>query len=427
MNRIRLFYAAILLGVSMICLFIVPYSLPQNKQAAIGELNEEALKVFIQGIVDMDYIRTEIPFVNYVRDRKEADLHIMATTLSTGSGGGEYTIEFIGQKDLTDMRYTLKHYSYQTDVWEEIRSGLVHILKIGMAPFIAKTPFSDSISISFKKKIKPKVIEDKWDFWVFNAGLQGSRTGEKKVNSTMISGNFSANRVTPESKIRMGISGNYSESNFDLGDVKISSSLDSVSFNGLFVKSISDHWSVGTWASLSSASYGNIKYSFKPALAIEFSAIPYSESTRRSITFLYKFGYNSIKYREETIYEKISDKLLNGSLTAALELKEPWGFASTSFEASHYFHDFGKNRLQIYGSLSLRLVRGLSFRVSGGYSAIRDQLSLPRGKASLEEILLMRRELETNYSYHFSIGLSYSFGSIFSNVVNPRFGRASIY
>jgi len=49
-------------------------------------------------------------------------------------------------------------------------------------------------------------------------------------------------------------------------------------------------------------------------------------------------------------------------------------------------------------------------------------LSLPKGGASLEEVLLRRKMLETSYTYYFSIGLSYTFGSIYSNVVNPRFG-----
>jgi len=53
---------------------------------------------------------------------------------------------------------------------------------------------------------------------------------------------------------------------------------------------------------------------------------------------------------------------------------------------------------------------------------IHDQLSLPKGEATLEQVLLRRTMLETNYNYYFSIGLSYTFGSIYSNVVNPRFG-----
>jgi len=47
---------------------------------------------------------------------------------------------------------------------------------------------------------------------------------------------------------------------------------------------------------------------------------------------------------------------------------------------------------------------------------------LAKGEASLEEILLRRKELATEYEYSLSIGLSFTFGSIYSNVVNPRFG-----
>ena len=31
--------------------------------------------------------------------------------------------------------------------------------------------------------------------------------------------------------------------------------------------------------------------------------------------------------------------------------------------------------------------------------------------------------LATNYNYRFSVGVSYTFGSIYSSIVNPRFGR----
>jgi len=45
-----------------------------------------------------------------------------------------------------------------------------------------------------------------------------------------------------------------------------------------------------------------------------------------------------------------------------------------------------------------------------------------KGGATTEEILLHRKELETQYQYYISFGLSYTFGSIYNNVVNPRFG-----
>ena len=66
-------------------------------------------------------------------------------------------------------------------------------------------------------------------------------------------------------------------------------------------------------------------------------------------------------------------------------------------KGSHYFHDFSKNRLEISGDLPLRIYKGLSMNIEGSYSAIHDQIALPRGEVTLEEILLWRRELASGY------------------------------
>ena len=34
----------------------------------------------------------------------------------------------------------------------------------------------------------------------------------------------------------------------------------------------------------------------------------------------------------------------------------------------------------------------------------------------------VQRQLLTGYQYFFNFGINYSFGSIFNNIVNPRFG-----
>jgi hypothetical protein len=38
-------------------------------------------------------------------------------------------------------------------------------------------------------------------------------------------------------------------------------------------------------------------------------------------------------------------------------------------------------------------------------------------------VLLQLRELRSGYEVRFSFGVRYSFGSLFNNVVNPRFGN----
>ena len=155
--------------------------------------------------------------------------------------------------------------------------------------------------------------------------------------------------------------------------------------------------------------------------AIEYDLFPYSESTRRQFRFLYKLGFNRVKYVEETIYEKTEETLYNQSLTATLEFRQPWGNISTTLEGSHYFHDPSFYRIKLQGYISVRVFRGFSFNVRGRYERIHDQLALPKGDATIDEVLLRRKELATDYDYSFSVGFRFTFGSVYSNVVNPRF------
>jgi hypothetical protein len=73
--------------------------------------------------------------------------------------------------------------------------------------------------------------------------------------------------------------------------------------------------------------------------------------------------------------------------------------------------------------VSVRIIKGLSVRVRGEVARINDQLSLVKGEASEAEILLQLQELETSYNLNASLGITYTFGSIYNNIVNPRFGN----
>ena len=88
---------------------------------------------------------------------------------------------------------------------------------------------------------------------------------------------------------------------------------------------------------------------------------------------------------------------------------------------SSYLHDSGKYSTSVFGDLSFRVVRGLSVNLSASTSLVRDQLYLAREDQTDEEILTEQRQLATDSRYRVSFGFSYTFGSIFNNVVNPRF------
>ncbi len=413
-----IFLAALFLRVNSPARAIFEQESPQKT-----ELRDKAPRVFIDcQHCDLNYIKTEIPFVNFVRDRKEADVHVLVTTLSTGSGGTEYTITFIGQGQFSKNNNVLTFSSSRTDTEDEVRAGYTRMIKMGLMPYLAQTPLAEYCSISLRQALSPTDVTDPWNFWVFNLSLGGRFEGESRRKNRSVNTNLSANRVTPEMKIRLGFNANFDERKFIYEDETIVSSTESESFTGLVVKSLSEHWSAGAYLYMWSSVYNNIKLSFNPAPAIEYNVFPYSESTRRELRIMYRLGFNMVSYREETIYLKTKENLWGETLSTTLEIKEPWGSWEASILGSHYFHDFSKNRLELSTRLYFRIFRGLAISLNGRYERIRDQLSLRRGEASLEEVLLRRTQLETSYEYSFSFNLNYTFGSIFSNVVNPRFG-----
>lgn len=416
-------FLPILLVFIILCYFFVPYSNSEEKNN-LEDLKKNAPRVFIDcRRCDKDYIRMEITYVNYVRDRKDADVHVLITSQRTGSGGTEYTMAFIGLENYSDVQNTLIYVANKTNTWDETRKGMVDVLKRGLFPYVLKTPIGEHVSIQFKEKVEPTAVEDKWNFWVFSISMDGRLDGEATRSSNSIDANFSANRVTPDLKIRMGFSGDFDEEKYEYDEETIVSKSERKGFNGLFVKSLNEHWSLGSWIEVSSSTYSNIKSIYVFAPAVEYNFFPYSESTRRQLRCIYKIGLNSTNYIEETIYEKMSEKLFSESLSTTMEVREQWGNISTSLVGSHFFHDFKKNRVVLRGSISLRVFKGLFMNVRGKYERIHDQLSLPMGGVTLEEILLTRKELATEYEYSVSLGLSYTFGSVFSNVVNPRFGN----
>ncbi len=412
----------------LICFISVPHSYSQEPETNATALREKAVKIFLD--ISRNYeehVKREITFVNYVRDRKQAQVYVMLTMQRTGAGGMEYTLTLIGQQNFTGINDTLIYVSKQADTQEITRSGLVRILKMGLMPYVAKTPLADYISVNFRLREELTEVVDKWNYWVFNTSISGRANGEAKRKSYSIDANISADRVTPYWKMSFGLNSDYDESSYkttsdDDVEETYHSYRKSNGFRGLIVKSLGEHLSIGGYSSVQSSIYRNTKFSFSVAPAIEFNLFPYSESTRREFRFLYRIGDTNISYNDTTVYGKTKENLFQESLSITYEIKERWGSVTSTLEGSHYFHNFNKKRLELRSNLSFRIFEGLSLTLNGNIEWIHDQLSLVKGEESLEDILLRQRELSTNYDYNFRVGIRYSFGSIYSNVVNPRFG-----
>ena len=105
-------------------------------------------------------------------------------------------------------------------------------------------------------------------------------------------------------KLRLGVNLNTSRDAFRYEGVEIKSRRDSSSFNGLYVRSLGEHWSAGAYVSAESSTYSNLDFALSFAPALEYNVFPYSQGTRRQLRLLYRAGVNPTRYREETLLGK---------------------------------------------------------------------------------------------------------------------------
>jgi hypothetical protein len=412
--------AASLFGLTALAFLVLALSAFSGETGAGDAVRTEGPKVFaVSREFDAGALLKAIPFIVPVATSEEAQVKVLIEPKGPET---EFVFTFTGLREFAGRGQTLTYAPGPAETRAQIDAGLSRTLQMGLMKFVAGTPAARRVRISLRDRVRPTDVVDRWDSWVFSSSANGMFQGEKTYASRMFFGSFSANRVTPALKLRISLAGSTQRDRFDYGDEEIRSRSESRGFEGLFVKSLGEHWSAGADVSASSSTFENIRANVYVAPAVEYNVFPYSQSTQRQLRFLYRIGFNLVRYREETIFEKLKDRLCQQELEAAFEVKRGWGTISASIEASNYLHDFGKNRLELNTEISVRVFKGFSFNIHGGGARIRDQLSLPRRGASLDEIILKRKQLATSYNYYVMAGFSYTFGSIFSHIVNPRFG-----
>jgi hypothetical protein len=412
----------------LVLAMILVLVLAPQEAAALQQKPPAQLKVFLDcQSCFSDFLRTELTFVDFVRDRTEAEVHVLVTSIETGGGGREYTVAFIGNGALKGTDYTLRTLTTSADPEDVIRRQLATTLRIGLLNYITRTDVPRGLDISVKlgsEEQRPAVTGDRWNNWVFSLRGSASFNGEESNRQRQVGGSISADRITPDWKITIGSDIDHETEEFELDeDEPVKVRRRERDLDWLAVKAMGEHWSLGATGTFESSTFNNTKFLFGAAPAIEYNVFPYSAYTRRQLRVQYEVGPLMARYYEVTLFGKTRENLAQHELSVTYEQREQWGSLEARTEWSQYLHDLDKSRLEVDGELAVRLARGLSVAAEVNASRIRDQLALPARGATPEEILLRLRRLQSTFEYHFSMSLTYTFGSIFSSIVNPRFGR----
>ncbi|MDH5396909.1 MAG: hypothetical protein OEX02_02105 [Cyclobacteriaceae bacterium] len=378
----------------------------------------------------MPYIKTEINIIDFLMDRVSSDVHILITSQRTGDQGRQYQMIFYGQNDFTGTTDTL-HFNTGPNATDfERRDEMLKYLKLGLGPWIAKTNKVSAINISMKSNgentEEEEPTDDKWNFWVFRIGGNGSVNADKVYKSYRLNGNFSINRITDESKLRFYYYGGQNSSRYDYEDDNGAIVHDIVTNDRhnvfhQYVKSLNDHWSAGYTAHFRNDTFSNYKSRISLFPGIEYSIFPYQEVNNRFFTLNYSVGAESFAYIDSTIYEKKDEILARHNVAINLRFIQKWGNIRTGIEYHNYFHDWKYYRLSAYSDIEVRITGGLSFNTYFYGGLIHDQFNLRKGGATEAEVLTRRKQLESGYDINAHFGLSYRFGSKLSNFVNPRF------
>ncbi len=404
--------------------------------------NKDEIRVFIDcnSWCDMSFIKTEINYVDFVPDRFLANVYIMITSQTTGSGGEEVRLLMGGQENFKSMNDTLQFYRNSVDTDDEYRRNLVQYLKLGLTRYLAKTSLAKKLEITAtvnKDASAGNALagkEDKWNFWVYNIGLNGNYSEDDYSKSYRASGRLSANRVTEKLKVnlRANISTNERVINFD--GTKSSFTNNSFGINSTVVKSIGNHWAAGGYASINHSTFSNYSKQYTLMPALEYSFFPYKDAVKKSISLFYQVGPSYNSYIDSGYYDSPAHLVFSQSLSFNVGYTQKWGNLRFNANWSNFLNPFTLNNTKVKGRnvntislggyLEVRVIKGLSFYISSDASFTKGIYpNIPRKFFSRDDLLTNTRQYPTEKGLYSYFGINYRFGSIYNNVVNPRFSN----
>lgn len=394
-----------------------------------------ALKIFLDCPREadgcaLDYFVVELPFANWTRDRLFADVQLLVTTLTTGSGGDEWTVAFIGRERFSGLADTLKTTTLPNASEDDIRRALRDLFLRGLFRFVQRTPLAPQFRVQYERPAQaaaktPESVRDPWNFWTIETELNIFLNGEQRQRFANFGASVEARRITESWKLVVAAESEYNESRFTLNDTgdgatEFTNIIRNDGARLRAVHSLSPRWSAGVVGSARRSDFLNTRRAARGGPVIEANLFPWREATQRQLTASYALAWNDFRYLERTVFGKIAEQRPSQVLTVATNSRQKWGSLDLTARGSQYLHDLNRYELSLGGSVQLQLIRGLSLTIDGRYSRVRDQLYLPAGGLSNEEILVRQRALATGYQYSTYVGLSYTFGSIYNTIVNPR-------
>ena len=360
-----------------------------------------------------------------MRDQRLADFTVLFRMISTGSGGSEYGLEFSGRNNYEGISTKEKFNSTPNMSQNDIREGLLAALNKGSLHYLIHSPLASQIHYEIRgmnNQQPADSIRDKWNLWIFNVSANVFGNGQEYMNNLSLGTNFSANRTSEKNLFEAGFWYNINRSVYKLeGMEPLKYSILSYGIYSQDAVSLGKHWAVGYNSGIYSETVSNLKSNLIVAPTVEYNIFPYSEAMKKQFRFNYQLGFSQAQYTDLTYRNRMSDLFLSQSLTIRYQLVKNWGNIGMGLGFKHLYDDENFYNLNFSPSVTWNIVKGLNLSIFGSYSILRDQYFLKMDDVTSTEVITGQIQLKSAFNYFLSMGINYSFGSIYNNVVNVRF------
>ncbi|MBC7562204.1 MAG: hypothetical protein H7305_04740 [Gemmatimonadaceae bacterium] len=405
---------------------------PTPPPADTSHGRSDAIRAFLdcQGETSLgcssEFFVLELPYVTWTRDRLFADVQFLVTTIRTGSGAFQYTVTALGRGRFAGRADTAVVNTLPNESEDGVRRKLSGNVALLLVPYVRTTSAAPRLRLVYDapangKQATPTSVKDPWNFFVLQLQGNGFLQTESRQTFANMSADIRVRRITEQNALRFGWNQSVRYNRFEINDTTaVTNTIRNGAFFARVVKALGPRLSAGVLTSLGYSEFTNTELFWSAAPVIEYNLFPWKQATSRQVAISYGVGPRHYRWKEPTIFGRANEWRMQQELVIGSDVRQSWGSVNASARYSSYIPELKAWNLSLNGQTNLNVVKGLSFNVGGGASLIRDQIFLAARGQTPEQILTQRRALASNYNVFVFAGLSYSFGSIYNSVVNPR-------
>ena len=261
----------------------------QPQAAGQRATGQARLRVFLECDCFAEYMREEIEWVDFVRQPQDADVQVLSASNSTGGGGREVVLRFIGVGRLQGVDTELKSITQNNDTEDTQRRQMLRTMTVGLLWYSERAGGGGALKIDVEGasgvQSQTTVKDDPWKAWVFSVRGSGSLDQQESNKEWDWSLSTSADRVTEKWMMGFGTNLETNKEEFKLdedeeGGGTVKTTRRERGTNWFVGRALGNHWSAAIQGEVSSSTFGNRRLMFVMAPTLEYRTSSRIRSTR---------------------------------------------------------------------------------------------------------------------------------------------------